>query len=799
MNVLIITNLFPNSAQPRRGLFNLQQVAALADACALWVVAPVPWRPRWRWLRRLGLSSVVAQIPAREVIEGITVEHPRYLAIPVLSRPFNGWLLYLSLRGAVRRIRREFPFDRILATWAYPDVVAAAWIAKAHRVPVIAKLHGSDVHVDSRGPIRRRLIVAALRRCRRIVAVSDALKDEIVRWGLPAQKVAVISNGVDVKRFQPRERAEARRALDLPVDGRLIVFIGNLVAVKGAAYLLEAFHALRQRWGGSPLTLAIVGAGVDGRMLQERATALGVGDAVRFVGAKPHEEIPQWLNAADVLCLPSVSEGCPNVVIEALACGTPVVATRVGGVAELVRDGELGFLVSPKDAEAMAAGLQQALTKRWDRQRLCQAVANRAWHANASRLLEVLSSMTVVHVLRYSIPNLSGYTMRSQALIEGQQAFGARPVVVTSARHEAPAERETLNGILYERCRLSRHPLLRWMQTALPGVRDLATMHALYRRIMAVARRESADLIHAHSPVMCGFPAWVAARRLGLPLIYEVRALWEDAAVDQEKTSEGALAYRLTRAAETFVLRRADRVVVICGGLKQELMQRGIDAAKIAVVPNGVNTAEFQPLTGKDEAVLRRYGLNGQTIIGFIGSFFQFEGLESLLAAVPYLRQRHPGIKVLIVGTGESEAALRRTAEASGVSDSVIFTGRVPHEQIHAYYSVMDVLVYPRLSRRITELVTPLKPLEAMALGKPVVASDVGGLKELVKDGETGLLFKAEDPQDLAAKCLRVATDRALADRLARHGRAYVEEEREWSTSCAATAALYRDVLGAPR
>ena len=801
MKLLIVTNLFPNAAEPTRGLYSLQQAQALARSAEVTVIAPVPWSPplpRLRWLRRW---RPAARMPFEETIQGLRVFHPRYAVCPKIGRRWDAASFAQALRPVVKRLLAERRFDAVFATWAYPDVAGTVRLASILQAPIVAGVLGSDIHVYATG-WRGRRIAEALGACRAVVCVSEALRQATAALGVAPERLHVVPNGVDTARFQLQSRAACRAALGLPADRPLLLCLGHLVPVKGPDVLLEAAAILHRQCGPGPRPLlAFVGEGEQADALQRRARELGLEADVRFVGAVPHERVPLWLGACELLCVPSRQEGCPNVVLEALACGRPIIGTRVGGLPELVREPSCGTLVPSEDPAALAAALQAAVARPWDEAAIRASVRG-GWDENARTILQLCETArqpTVLHVLRYSIPNLSGYTMRSQALIEGQRRLGLRPVVVTSTRHAAEADRESLNGIVYERCRLSRQPLLRWLQTAIPLVRDLATMHVLRRRIEAVARSTGADLIHAHSPVMCGLPALIAARRLRVPLLYEVRALWEDAAVDQEKTTEGAAAYRLLRAVETFVLRRADRIVVICGGLKQELIQRGIAASKIAVVPNGVNTADFPPLRGKDAGVLQRYGLNGQVTIGFIGSLFQFEGLDSLLAAVPHLRRQQPGVKVLIVGAGEQEPALRRAADAAGLGGSVIFTGRVPHEQVHAYYSVMDVLVYPRLSRRITELVTPLKPLEAMALGRPVVASDVGGLRELVTDGETGLLFKAGDPQDLAAKCLRVATDRALAERLTRQARAYVEGEREWTTSCAAAVALYHDVLGAVR
>lgn len=408
--------------------------------------------------------------------------------------------------------------------------------------------------------------------------------------------------------------------------------------------------------------------------------------------------------------------------------------------------------------------------------------------------------MRVLHVLDTSAPSLSGYAVRSHYILQAQRRAGLEPLGITSDRHDATCEMEQIDGITYYRSRVRANRLIRALGPRLRaiGFRDVLLMIRLYRDLVRLARERSIDVLHAHSPVLCGLPAWAAARRLKRPFVYEVRALWEDAAVDQEKTTERSPRYHVTRALETFVLRRADHIIVICEPLREEVLRRGIDPRKISVVPNGVDTTSFTPQTRRQE-VLARYGLNGERVVGFIGTFFSYEGLATLVQAAPLLCARDPNIRILIVGGGEQEAALRRLVSERHLEDQVIFAGRVPHKQIQALYAVMDVLVYPRVSRRITELVSPLKPLEAMAMGKAVVASDVGGLRELIHDGQTGLLFRPGDSEALAQACLRLIEDRPLAERLGRQARAHVETKRGWEQVCAVYPSLYAQLTGASR
>jgi PEP-CTERM/exosortase A-associated glycosyltransferase len=264
-------------------------------------------------------------------------------------------------------------------------------------------------------------------------------------------------------------------------------------------------------------------------------------------------------------------------------------------------------------------------------------------------------------------------------------------------------------------------------------------------------------------------------------VVYEVRGLWEETATTQGKYTQGSLKYRVARRMDEMVFRRADAIVTISQGLKDDLAQRGVPEGKIFVVPNGVDTQKFAPIAEKPADLVERYGLQGCAVFGFIGSFFAYEGLPLLIEAMIHLRQHRRRVKMLLVGTGEDAARLAEQIKEQDLSEHVLLTGRVPHEEILRYYALMDALVYPRLSTRETECVTPLKPLEAMAMEKAAIASDVGGQRELVQQGATGLLFAKGDAEDLARQCLRLMEDESLRQKLGKRGREFVRAEREWS------------------
>ena len=396
--------------------------------------------------------------------------------------------------------------------------------------------------------------------------------------------------------------------------------------------------------------------------------------------------------------------------------------------------------------------------------------------------------MRILHVLDHSLPLHSGYAFRTRAIMRAQQVRGWQVVGVTGARHkDAGSAVEIIDGLTFHRT----PPIGK-----LPGVlSELNEVRSLARKIDAVAEEFQPDVLHAHSPVLGALAALRVARRRRLPLLYEIRAFWEDAAVGNGTGTEGSMRYRATRAVETWAARRADAVAVICQGLRSDLIARGIEANKIMVSPNGVDLEMFGAPVIRDIALAQRLELNASGVIGFIGSFYDYEGIDDLIEAMPALLALRPEAKLLLVGGGPMEAALRAQAAASTAVGRIIFVGRVPHENVAQYYSVIDVLAYPRKKMRLTDLVTPLKPLEAMAQGKLVAVSDVGGHRELIEDGVTGTLFAANDPGAIAKSLDRLLSDRSSWQKRIKAARTFVEEDRNWSSNISRYDPVYRALV----
>ncbi len=385
--------------------------------------------------------------------------------------------------------------------------------------------------------------------------------------------------------------------------------------------------------------------------------------------------------------------------------------------------------------------------------------------------------MRILHILDHSIPLHSGYSFRTLAILREQRRLGWETEHLTGPKQEGClVEEEQVDGLHFYRTRARSGPL-----ASVPVLREISLVHDLESRLRTVARKVRPDILHAHSPVLDALPALRVGHQLGLPVVYEVRAFWEDAAVDHGTTGAWGPRYRMTRALETYALRRASAVTTICEGLRGDIVGRGIPGERVTVIPNAVDVDQFPGASGPDTGLMRELHLESGRVLGFIGSFYHYEGLELLLRSLPMVLSRAPDVRVLLVGGGPEDANLRRQAESMGLGDRIRFLGRVPHDQVNRYYDLIDLLVYPRLHTRLTDLVTPLKPLEAMAQGRLLIASDVGGHRELIRDGETGVLFRAGDPEALAMTVLRVLGAPDTWPALRGAGRRFVETERTWS------------------
>jgi glycosyltransferase involved in cell wall biosynthesis len=384
MRVLLFSNHYPASDAPTRGTYNHHIFNALGKWCDIRVVGPIAWWTRTRRIRELFIAP-------RESRFGLDAAFPTFFSIPGAAA-LHGHATSISLAAHLARLHREFPWDVVVGSNAYPDGVGAADVAAVSRAPLVQNVIGTDVNELPERPALGRQIRAALRRAQRVVAVSRHMADRVVALGIPRDRVVAQHNGVDGTTFAPRDRAEARKRVGLDHRGPVIVYVGNVKIGKGVGVLVDSMAPLIRRHGREGALLCIVGSGEAEAEIAARVRDLGLQSNIRLAGRQLHTEVPFWISAADILCLPSFMEGCPNVVLEALASGRGVVATRVGGIPELLRDGETGILVPPGNPVALAAGLAKALARPWDPAIQRASVEHLSWEGVARAYHDIIEA-----------------------------------------------------------------------------------------------------------------------------------------------------------------------------------------------------------------------------------------------------------------------------------------------------------------------------------------------------------------------------------------------------------------------
>lgn len=399
--------------------------------------------------------------------------------------------------------------------------------------------------------------------------------------------------------------------------------------------------------------------------------------------------------------------------------------------------------------------------------------------------------MKILHILDHSIPLHSGYTFRTRAILQQQRALGWQTFHVTSAKHSVAEQAiEEVDGLQFYRTSQAAG-----MMDTLPIFNQWAIVSSLTKRLDEIIPEIKPDILHAHSPALNGLAAISAGKKHNIPVVYECRAFWEDAAVDHGTTTEKSLRYRVSHALETRVFKQANAITTICEGLRKDISQRGVAEKKITVIPNAVDIAKFSFGQLADPELQQQLDLQDKTVLGFIGSFYAYEGIPLILEALPEIIKQQPDVRVLLVGGGPQEQVIKDRVRQLKLESYVVFTGRVPHEQVQDYYKLVDIFIYPRLAMRLTDLVTPLKPLEAMAQGRLVIASDVGGHKELITDQKNGVLFKANDVSSLAACTLDLLGRSQHWDEMRQSGRQYVEQTRNWQNSVGNYQQVYAQLL----
>ncbi|MFA6216033.1 MAG: glycosyltransferase family 4 protein [Candidatus Omnitrophota bacterium] len=384
MKLVVITNLFPNPQEPLRGIFVYNIVRVLNKTCELTVISPLPWVPKL--LGKVAKFRKFSLIPEEFEIEGIKVFSPKYLALPKCGA-FHTVLIFLALLPKLLQLSKKKKISLINTQCIFPDGVAVSWIARILKIPHVLTALGTDLNLYSTYRLRRFQIKGALQSADKTIVVSQAQKDLAIGLGIRVEKLEVIRNGVELQKFDLKDKTECRQMLGFNKSSKIILFVGRLIIIKGVDYLLEAFESLVRK-AKNDCILVLVGAGELKTQCEKKAQGKNIKDKVFFVGEKIRQELPIWYGACDLLCLPSIMEGCPNVILEAIASGRPVVASRVGGIPEMVSPVN-GVLFERGNVQELADKFEKVLDKDWDAAQIRNSLNGSSWENAAGKYLNV--------------------------------------------------------------------------------------------------------------------------------------------------------------------------------------------------------------------------------------------------------------------------------------------------------------------------------------------------------------------------------------------------------------------------
>lgn len=388
MNLLLFTNLFPTPVDPERGVFTLQIAKQFNQHCNLTVVCPLPYFPGWSIFKRYRKWHELSQVPQQYQIASITVYSPKYLLLPKISERFHDWLMALSIKRFMHNLHAQKKFDVINSKWLYPDACVIDRIFRDNGIPHVTAGLGSDINYQFKIPAKRQKILAMLARADACITVSASLKDVLVADGANAEKIHVVHNGVDTSQFSPGDRQQSRTLLQLDQHKKIIVFVGRLSEEKGIPTLIHAMDKLTLTFKLDMPHLYLIGEGPMRATLTDLIATMQLAQHITLLGKVAHSDVSKWLAACNVFCLPSFNEGCPNVVLEALGSGRPVVASRVGAIPDIV-NADSGILFEAGNVQQLSEALTKAINTDWDVQKIVNTIEKMSWSETASRYLDL--------------------------------------------------------------------------------------------------------------------------------------------------------------------------------------------------------------------------------------------------------------------------------------------------------------------------------------------------------------------------------------------------------------------------
>ncbi len=708
MKILVFTTLFPNQKMPQHGLFIKARVEALAKKHEIQVVAPVAYFPGWnineKWFR-------FSRIPRQEVIDGIIVYHPRYFITPKIGRSFYGFLMFLSLCPFVKRLQKEFNFDLIDAHFVYPDGFAAIGIGQLLGKKVILNARGTDINWYPNFRIIRRLIQDTLRRSSAIVSVSEYLKDEMIALGTDPEKIHVIPNGVDSSIFHFEQQEVMRKKLNLPLDAKIILSVGLLIERKGFHFLIKALSYIND----PNVLLIIIGDGNYENHLRNLIEQCQLKNRVRIIGQKSQTDLSHWYAASDIFALTSLREGRPNVVLEALACGTPVVSMNNWGLSQIV-DLDKGVLLDSYEPAGIARAIDETLQRHWDRRAISDSMKEHTWDRTAEQVDQLMTSvMAKKDILFFSSDDWNSGLKTSKYHLSTRLARGNRVMFINSLGLRSPTFSKNdarkiffkLRGYLKGGQKV-RNNLYVYTPILIP-FQNLAFIRLLNRcfllwqfRWLMVRYGITQPDIWTFLPNTVDLVAKLPRRKL----IYYC--------VDDMSAFQGVAADVILRQDEDLT-RKADVVFAVSEELYRQKKQWN---PRAHYSPHGVDFDLFNQACrdGSIEKPADLKNIKGP-IIGFYGLI---SGDWIDYGLVEYLAKNRPQWSLVLIGKID-----RRGDAKPPQRDNIHYLPVKPYEELYRYSRFFDVAVLPFNVNPLTMRSHPLKILEYLSAGRPVVSVNI--------------------------------------------------------------------------